>query len=120
MPIFKSKHIDKSLDVVDKLVVDKDKKAEIASEIVENELNSSSWFVRSARPMIVYVGLLVIILEVFGVRLHILGEAEGKIKASNAIFEYFLMTWSGVISIYIGGRSYEKAKIRQLKKAHKK
>ncbi len=63
---------------------------------------------------------VVIILEVFGVRLHILGEAEEKIKASNAIFEYFLMTWSGVISIYIGGRSYEKAKMRQLKKAHKK
>ena len=113
--IFKSKHIDKSLDIIDKLVIDKDKKQDIASNIVDKELNSGSWFVRSARPMIVYVGLLIILLETFGVRLLILGVDSEKIKASNIIMEYFLMTWSGVLSIYIGGRSYEKAKMKVFK-----
>ena len=111
----------KSLDIVDKFIPDKDKKQDIASEVVQNELVSGSAFVRNARPMIIYVGLFVILSEVFGLRLSILSRLEGEniIKHSTALMEYFLFTWSGVVSVYIGGRTVEKAKIRFMKRSKK-
>ena len=125
MPIFgkkaAEKGLEKGLDIVDKLVPDKEKKQEIASDIVNAELTSGSSFVRNARPMIIYTGLLVVLLEVFGLRLFIVDAiAEGDetiLKASNAMMEYFLFTWGGVIGIYIGGRSYEKAKMRNMRRS---
>lgn len=121
MNIFGKKAIDKSLEVVNKLIPDADKKHEIASDIVNNELISGSKFVRNARPMVVYVGLFVILLEVFGIRLFIINSIGGEqlLKASNAMLEYFLFTWSGVISIYIGGRTFEKSKMRNMRKSKK-
>jgi len=113
---------DKGLNIIDKAVVNKDKKAEIAHDLVTNEMASGSSFVRNARPMIIYTGLFVVISEVFGVRLWVLSNlsnSETLIKHSTALMEYFLFTWSGVISVYIGGRSFEKAKMRGLRKAKK-
>ena len=111
----------KSLDIVDKFVVDKDKKQDIASEVVQNEMVSGSSFVRSARPLIVYTGLFVILAEVFGIRLFILSHIEGEniVKHSTALMEYFLMVWSGVVSVYVGGRTFEKARMRSLRRSKK-
>jgi hypothetical protein len=113
------KVVNDALGVADKLVTDKDKKQDIASDIVQSELSSGSAFVRNARPMIIYTGLFVIICEMFGLRLHILSKIEGGniIKSSNAILEYFLFTWGGITTVYIGGRSYEKAKMRFMRKS---
>ena len=111
---------DKSLSIIDKAVTDKDKKAEIAHDLVSSEMASGSAFVRNARPMIIYMGLFVILSEVFGVRLWILSNLSNSktlIKHSTALMEYFLFTWSGVVSVYIGGRSFEKAKIRGLRRS---
>ena len=63
---------DKGLNIIDKAVVNKDKKAEIAHDLVNSEMASGSSFVRNARPMIIYTGLFVILSEVFGIRLFIL------------------------------------------------
>ena len=125
MPLFGSKSatksVEKGLDIIEKIVPDSDKKHEIASDIVNNEMASGSKFIRNARPMIIYSGLLMIFLEVFGIRLYIVSQigTEAVLKASNAMMEYFLFTWGGVVSIYIGGRSFEKAKMRTLRRSKK-
>ena len=113
--------VNKALDITDKLVTDKDKKQEIASDIVQNEMVSGSAFVRNARPLIVYTGLFVILAEVFGIRLFILSHIEGEniVKHSTALMEYFLMVWSGVVSVYVGGRTFEKARMRSLRRSKK-
>lgn len=110
-----------AVNVANKAVTDKDKKQDIASDVVQNEINSSYSFVRNARPMIIYVGLIIILLEMFGVRMWILSHIEGDeiIKHSNAILEYFLFTWGGITTVYIGGRTFEKSKMRFLKRSKK-
>ena len=115
------KTVNKALDITGKLVTDKDKKQEIASDIVQNEMVSGSAFVRNARPLIVYTGLFVILAEVFGIRLFILSHIEGEniVKHSTALMEYFLMVWSGVVSVYVGGRTFEKARMRSLRRSKK-
>jgi len=115
------KTVNKALDITGKLVTDKDKKQEIAGDIVQNEMVSGSAFVRNARPLIVYTGLFVILAEVFGIRLFILSHIEGEniVKHSTALMEYFLMVWSGVVSVYVGGRTFEKARMRSLRKSKK-
>ena len=107
----------KSLDIVDKFVQDKDKKQDIASEVVQNEMVSGSGFLRNARPAIIYTGLVLIILEFFGIRLLFLSfinSNEIAINSSTQIFQFFLTTWSGIVSIYIGSRTFEKYKMRKL------
>ena len=115
------KVVDKVVGIADKLITDKDKKQDIASDIVQNEMVSGSWFVRAARPMIIYTGLFVILAEVFGIRLFILSHIEGEniVKHSTALMEYFLMIWSGVVSVYVGGRTFEKARMRSLRRSKK-
>jgi hypothetical protein len=111
--------VEKSLGIVDKLVVDKDKKQDIASDIIQNEMVNGSKFVQSARPMIIYTGLALIVLEFFGVRflfLSLINSTELAITSSTQIFQFFLMSWSGVASVYVGSRTYEKAKMKIFKK----
>lgn len=119
--MFGPKEVDKALGIADKMIPDKDKKQDIAGDIVQNEMISGSPFVRNARPLIVYTGLFVILSEVFGIRLFILSHIEGEniVKHSTALMEYFLMVWSGVVSVYVGGRTFEKAKIRSLRRSKK-
>ena len=115
-----SKIVGDIVGIADKLVTDKDKKQDIASDVVQNEIVSGSSFVRNARPMIIYTGLCLIILEFFGLRLLLLSLMGGNklmIESSTQIFQFFLMTWSGVTSIYVGGRTYEKAKSRIFKRS---
>ena len=103
--------------VADKLITDKDKKQDIASDVIQNELVSGNGFLRNARPAIIYTGLILIILEFFGIRLLFLSfinSTEIAVNSSTQIFQFFLTTWSGIVSIYIGSRTFEKYKMRKL------
>ena len=115
--------IDKALDITDKLVTDKDKKQDLAADVVQNELSSGSKFLSSARPLIIYVGLFLIVLEFFGIRLLFLSfidSTDSAISSSTQIFQFFLTTWSGIVSVYIGSRTFEKYKMRQMFKKDRK
>ena len=114
--------VNKSLGIIDKAVTDKDKKQELAAEVVQNELSSGSRFLSSARPLIIYTGLFLIVLEFFGIRLLFLSfinSTDSAISSSTQIFQFFLTTWSGIVSVYIGSRTFEKYKMRQLFKKGK-
>ena len=113
------KTVEKGLDIVDKLVVDKDKKQDLANMVIHAELNSDSQYVKNARPTIIYFGILLGVVEVFGLRvlfLDYLASDGDAIKFSNSTVEYLLFTWGTVVSVYIGGRSYEKKKIKNFNK----
>ena len=119
MGVFGAKHADKALDIIDKLVVDKDKKQDLAAKVVERELEDGDLFTKRARPSIIYIGLFVILTEIFGIRFWMLtwmDATEIVLKQSNAMLEYFLFTWGGLVTIYIGGRTYEKRKQRLFNK----
>lgn len=109
--------VDKVVGVADKLIVDKDKKQDIASDIVQNEMVSGSSFVRNARPMIIYTGLLLVIFEFFGLRLlalQLMSATAIMVESSTQIFQFYLISWSSVISLYTGARTFEKYKARRL------
>ena len=123
MSLFGSKEVvevaDKVVGIADKLITDKDKRQDIAGDLVQNEMVSGSSFVRNARPMIIYTGILLVIFEFFGLRflfLKLIEADELMVNSSTQIFQFFLMSWSGVTSIYVGGRTFEKAKMRLFKK----
>ncbi|MBI9061790.1 MAG: hypothetical protein JEZ14_07360 [Marinilabiliaceae bacterium] len=88
--------------------------------ILVAELQQGDGYTKRARPTVIYVGLLFILLELFGIR-HIvldqldLGEnALNIIQGSDAIFKTFLAAWAGVVGVYAVGRSMEKRGNRQL------
>ncbi len=88
--------------------------------ILVTELQQGDRYTKRARPTVIYVGLLFILLELFGIR-HIvldqlaLGEnALNIIQGSDAIFKTFLAAWAGVVGVYAVGRSMEKRGTRQL------
>ena len=89
-------------------------------EILLAELNQGDKYTKRARPTVVYVGLIFILLEVFGLR-HIILEAiadDGKqlqslLDSSDKIFNTFLWAWGGVLGVYSIGRSAEKRGTRK-------
>tara|TARA_R110002012_G_scaffold304325_3_gene507762 strand:- start:745 stop:1113 length:369 start_codon:yes stop_codon:yes gene_type:complete len=111
--------IGKGLDIVDKLVPDKDKKQEFAAMLIQAELDSDSHYVKNARPTIIYFGIFLGLIEALGLRVYLLDlltTGEDALKYSNSAVEYLLFTWGGVVGVYIGGRSYEKRKMKNLTK----
>ncbi len=87
---------------------------EAQKSILVAELQQGDNYTKRARPTVVYVGLIFILLEIFGIR-HIvlnnldLGEnALAIIESSDAIFKTFLAAWAGVVGVYAVGRSIEK------------
>ncbi|MFO8236460.1 MAG: 3TM-type holin [Bacteroidales bacterium] len=84
-------------------------------EILLAELNQGDQYTKRARPTVVYVGLIFILLEVFGLR-HIILEAvaddgaqlQALLDSSDKIFNTFLWAWGGVLGVYSLGRSAEK------------
>ena len=118
--LFKSaKVVDKSLEIIEKLIPDKDKRQEAASSLIDSEMRSGDSLTKKARPAIIYTGLFLIISEIFCVRLLILQLMDADsfmVENSTQMLKFFMATWGGVVSIYIGGRSYEKVKMRFLKK----
>lgn len=114
------KQISESLGIVDKMVTDKDQKNEIVKDLIDSENKSGSTFTRNARPSIIYFGLFLMFTEIFGIRYLCLSSMELPIdvfKQSNAMLEYFIFTWGGITTVYIGGRTYEKKKMRFFKKS---
>lgn len=83
----------------------------LSKDIIEAELKQSNCYTKSARPTIIYVGLLLVLLEVFGVRLIILDCINAKISiidSSTEILTSFFYVWGGVVGVYAAGRSVEK------------
>lgn len=117
--IFKS--IDKGIDLVDSLTIDKDAQNDIKKEIILAEINSDSKFLKNARPSIIYFGLIVVFLELLGLRFFLLNlfmSGDGYIKAlssSESILQ-FLVTWGSVSTAYVVGRSQEKKANKLFKK----
>lgn len=110
--------IQKGLEIIDKIVVDKDKKQEFAALLIQSELDSDSHYVKNARPTIIYFGVFLGFIETFGIRIFLLSlltTGKDALKYSNSAVEYLLFTWGGVVAVYIGGRSYEKRKMKAFK-----
>jgi hypothetical protein len=84
-------------------------------EILLAELNQGDKYTKRARPTVVYVGLVFILLEVAGLR-HLILEAVADngeqlktlLASSDKIFNTFLWAWGGVLGVYSIGRSAEK------------
>jgi len=118
--IFKS--IDKGLDLVDSLTIDKDAQNDIKKEIILAEINSDSKFLKNARPSIIYFGLVVVFLELLGLRFYLLNlfmlgdEYIKALASSESILQFFLVTWGSVSTAYVVGRSQEKKANKLFKK----
>ncbi len=118
--IFKS--IDKGLDLVDSLTIDKDAQNDIKKEIILADINSDSKFLKNARPSIIYFGLVVVFLELLGLRFYLLNlfmlgdEYIKALASSESILQFFLVTWGSVSTAYVVGRSQEKRANKLFKK----
>ncbi|MGK7395022.1 MAG: 3TM-type holin [Candidatus Cyclobacteriaceae bacterium M3_2C_046] len=80
-------------------------------EILIAELNQGDNYTKRARPTVVYAGLVFILLEILGLRIMILdaiGVSQAMVQSSNEIFQFFLVSWAGVVGVYSVGRSIEK------------
>ena len=105
---------EKGLDLVDKVLPDSDAKTELKGEIIKAEINSDSKFLKNARPSIIYFGLLVVFLELIGLRFFLLNlfmtgaGYEKALASSESILQFFLVTWGSVSTAYVVGRSQEK------------
>tara|TARA_R110001632_G_scaffold205672_1_gene329498 strand:- start:1270 stop:1626 length:357 start_codon:yes stop_codon:yes gene_type:complete len=111
MPLFGIKQVDKTLNLIDKVIPDSDKKKELKAELIQAEINSDSAYLKNARPTVVYFGLFVIFLELLGVRLFITNKISLEaVKMSSDIMHYFLLTWGGVVGVYSVGRSFAEKK----------
>ena len=126
MGIFKGdkafKIAEKGLNLVDSLTIDKDAQNDIKKEIILAEVNSDSKFLKNARPTVIYFGLLVVLLELLGLRFFLLnlfmtGELyKNALASSENILQFFLVTWGSVATAYVVGRSQEKKANKLFKK----
>lgn len=88
-------------------------------EIIVAELKQDDNYTKRARPTVIYVGLIFILLEIFGLRHVILHELNlgpnelSIITSSDEIFKVFLAAWAGVVGVYAVGRSVEKRGTRK-------
>jgi hypothetical protein len=84
--------------------------------VIVAELNQGDKYTKRARPTVVYIGLVFILMELLGLRLILLnkmGVSENIIITSNDVFAYFMFAWAGVIGAYSIGRSVEKSGVRK-------
>jgi|NorSeaMetagenome_1021524.scaffolds.fasta_scaffold18566_4 hypothetical protein len=126
MGIFKGKDVmkiaSKGIDLVDSLTIDKDAQNDIKKEIILAEINSDSKFLKNARPSVIYFGLIIVLLELLGLRFYLLnlfmtGELYKKsLESSESILQFFLITWGSVATAYAVGRSQEKKANKLFKK----
>ena len=90
-------------------------------EIMLAELNQGDNYTKRARPTVIYVGLIFILLEVLGLRHLIISKIAGDneqylemlLNNSSAVFNTFLWAWGGVLGVYSIGRSVEKRGTRK-------
>jgi hypothetical protein len=79
--------------------------------IMMAELNQDDRYTKRARPTVVYVGLVFILLELLGLRhiiMHYMDIAPRLIENSDQVFKMFLGVWGSVLGVYSIGRSVEK------------
>tara|TARA_R110001632_G_scaffold146042_1_gene262927 strand:+ start:341 stop:706 length:366 start_codon:yes stop_codon:yes gene_type:complete len=113
---------EKGIELADKLTVNKDEKNRIKKEIILAEVNSDSKFLRNARPSIIYFGLLVVLLELLGLRFFLLNLFmseelyKNALASSESILQFFLITWGSITTAYVVGRSQEKRANKLFKK----
>ena len=93
-------------------ILDDDLKLQLDAErskLVLAEIQSSDTFTRRARPTVVYAGL------VFIFTLYVLLPLVAFFKGGNApqysLPDEFWWAWSGVVSVWVLGRSYEKVNV---------
>ena len=75
--------------------------------ILMAELNQDDRYTKRARPTVVYVGLIFILLELLGLRhiiMHYLKVDANIITNSDQIFKMFLGVWGSVLGVYSIGR----------------
>ena len=103
--------VDTVADTIDRFVMSKEEKAKIVESIISKELNQDDKFTKRARPTVIYMGLVFILMELLGLRmlaLGLMGAPMEIIDASNSVFKTFLTAWGGIVSMYAIGRSLEK------------
>tara|TARA_R110002050_G_scaffold74369_3_gene159588 strand:- start:2316 stop:2696 length:381 start_codon:yes stop_codon:yes gene_type:complete len=110
------------IKLIDKVLPDTQSTRDLKGEIIKAEIQSDSKFLKNARPMVIYVGLLLVILEYFGVRSFIINmmyETDDMIKYSldnsEKILEFFLVTWGSVATAFVISRGNEKKNRKMLK-----
>lgn len=74
--------------------------------IIEAEMQQGDAFTKRARPMVVYVGLALFVVEYLA---GWLCTANGW-PVPPKINEEFIFAWAGVVGVWSLGRSYEKVK----------
>lgn len=87
------------------------KELEVKQNILLAELNQDDKYTKRARPTVVYLGLVFILLELLGLRHIILfkiGVDSSMVENSDQIFKMFLGVWGSVLGVYSIGRSVEK------------
>tara|TARA_R110002012_G_scaffold289291_1_gene482307 strand:+ start:3607 stop:4056 length:450 start_codon:yes stop_codon:yes gene_type:complete len=101
----------KALGIGSKAVANQDLINKNKVDLMKAELNSDSKLVKNTRPIIVLVGLAIMVLEFFGVRMGILLLFDAEIEVirnSTSLIQFFIVTWSGIVGTYVFKRSGEK------------
>lgn len=79
------------------------------SKLLLAEIQNADLFTQRARPMVVYAGLVFIFV------LHVLLPSIAFLNHSAAptavLPEEFWWSWTGVVSVWVLGRSYEKVNV---------
>lgn len=84
---------------------------ESKTQFMSEEMKQDDLYTKRARPTIIYAGLGIIFLELFGLRYMILGAIsapESVFAQSSEMMQYFMGVWAGVAGVYAVGRSAEK------------
>lgn len=82
-----------------------------SKEIIIAELRQSDLYTKRARPTVIYAGLVVVLLELFGLRIAVLNYNHASvdiINSSTDILNAFLYMWGAVAGAYALGRTAEK------------
>ena len=93
-------------------VIDDDMQGKLDAErskVTLAELQSSDTFTRRARPTVVYAGLIFIFA--LHVLLPLVAFFKGGTAPTYVLPEEFWWSWSGVVSVWVLGRSYEKVNV---------
>ena len=112
--------VDSIGNAIDKNVTSEEEKLILRKQLEDlkltflmEELKQGDKYTKRARPTVVYVGLIIAFLEMFGFRLMFLtwaGVDKSVIEAANLMLNTFWLAWGGVVGGYALGRSYEKVK----------
>ncbi len=81
-------------------------KEEATSNIIMAEVKQDDKYTKRARPTVIYVGIILIIWSY--IITPILNEYL-DMDIVNEIPDFFWYSWSGIVAVYAGGRSYEKS-----------